>query len=559
MTSTQKPTLLPVWVPDETSANLAVPPQALSQSGWQPNQPIAAQHLNAVLHNLGAWVSYLDEASNSTVLATTLDHSMRLVGGGVWGYVVSTGVLTWSAPFGLAIPSTSLAQNQAAAGQVTLPSGSVAYVTANLPFSTTADITSGSAQLTNLGYEAGIAIGQTVSGPGIPANTLVTAIKGSTCTLSAAATQSSPQASVTFVASGALTVKAAPGDTFVPGPNTVIIARATDAACSVGVGSTEMWLRDQERRTLITAGYVTTVQGPAGAAIAANQLLYMSPGPSDGRTAASLYLADTSAANGAARGQPIGFAHTQTAQGVTCRAVNGGFLSGFASLTPGFVYYADPAVPGGVTSTQPSTAGQVIAPVGVAVSTTQMLVHISVARPVTSTLPALTVTGPTSLNTVTATGNATFAAVSTQSINNAAGIKAFVDMGSYWSTNSQSGPMIFQYVLFNNSQGNAGSMDREIYVPFGGSVMGVHLRSFSSVAFTPIINVLRRVDGEIPSALLNFTTNALTPQIYQNSTRSYAKGTAQFSPMDIIFVRIQNPPAGANVQLQVNLFIEFQS
>lgn len=57
-------------------------------------------------------------------------------------------------------------------------------------------------------------------------------------------------------------------------------------------------------------------------------------------------------------------------------------LGGFVGLTPGAVYYADPATPGGITATQPVTAGQVAQEVGVAKSATVLTIHITGNPPI---------------------------------------------------------------------------------------------------------------------------------------------------------------------------------
>lgn len=57
-------------------------------------------------------------------------------------------------------------------------------------------------------------------------------------------------------------------------------------------------------------------------------------------------------------------------------------LGGFVGLTPGAVYYADPATPGGITATQPVTAGQVAQPIGEAKSATVLTVRITGNPPV---------------------------------------------------------------------------------------------------------------------------------------------------------------------------------
>jgi len=375
MATTTKPTAHINWVPDSGSANLGAPPANISSVGFQPGQPVPAPWLNYLLHNLGRWTEYFDQGLNSTVLATSLDQGMRLLGGGTWGYSAATGVLSWDAPFNLAIPSAADADNTVAAGQVTLPAGSVAYVQANTPFTTTGDVTQGSDQVENLAYELGIEAGMGVIGPGIPSGTTVLSLTDTTATLSAPATASSTQASLTFAGSGPLTLTVADGATLVPNPQTVVVARGLGQAALVGVNAGTMVLRDKEARGLHTAGYVTTVQAPAGQALTAQQAVYISLGASDGRTAGAAYPADASIANGPTRAGFVGFAHTATATGDTAHLVTGGFLGGFTSLTPGALYYLDPTTPGGITATRPTVTNQVIAPVGVATSASTLAVN----------------------------------------------------------------------------------------------------------------------------------------------------------------------------------------
>lgn len=56
-------------------------------------------------------------------------------------------------------------------------------------------------------------------------------------------------------------------------------------------------------------------------------------------------------------------------------------LGGFVGLTPGAVYYANPAVPGGITTTQP-TAPNVAQEVGVAKTSTILTVKIASNPPI---------------------------------------------------------------------------------------------------------------------------------------------------------------------------------
>jgi hypothetical protein len=69
--------------------------------------------------------------------------------------------------------------------------------------------------------------------------------------------------------------------------------------------------------------------------------------------------------------------------------VMSGLLGGFTSLTPGATYYANPATPGSITATIPSTVGQWIVPVGVAVSATTLVVRIGEPNEIVPAQPAL--------------------------------------------------------------------------------------------------------------------------------------------------------------------------
>lgn len=76
--------------------------------------------------------------------------------------------------------------------------GSGGFLGFNSVLATTGDITSASNQLTNLAATTGVAVGQYVAGTGIPANTTVTAISGTTVTMSANATATTVGVAVTF-------------------------------------------------------------------------------------------------------------------------------------------------------------------------------------------------------------------------------------------------------------------------------------------------------------------------------------------------------------------------
>ncbi len=77
-----------------------------------------------------------------------------------------------------------------------IPTGTT--ITAITPsFSFTGSTTKGSTSITNVSSTAGLVVGQVVSGPGIPANAIIKSIAGSTVTISAAATTTATGITVT--------------------------------------------------------------------------------------------------------------------------------------------------------------------------------------------------------------------------------------------------------------------------------------------------------------------------------------------------------------------------
>lgn len=535
-----KPNTYLEWVPDTASNNLAEPPASIRAVGFQAGQPVPAPYFNYTLHSLDQWVQYLSENVNATVLATSLNHSMRLIGGGTFYFNAQTRVLSWSSALTLAIPSSADAVNQLPQGSVVIPAGNVAYVNVNLPFSTTADVTAQSATVVNLGYEGGIAPGMTVTGPGIAANTTVTDLDGTTCTLSQPATSSAAQATLTFVGAGALTVNVTASSTLVPGPNTVVLARATDNACSVGIGSTEMWLRDQESRSLVAAGYVTTAAAPAGEALAAFTPVYQSQGTADGRTQGSLYRTDASATNGAQRGLCLGFVHTATAAGDMAHVVRSGTLTGFSGLITGASYYLDPATVGGITTAKPTALGQMVAPIGAATSPTTLLIHIGQASPVSNAMP----------NGAVITGDASVSGVLTaQGMTSAHGFKTWVPMGTFYTTSYAGGDVYLNNAVRNVADGSLTYLNYQFIAPYDGSITacsGVWFATFS-VAFEIDIYVN---GGKVWSHVYN------GPQL-NTIKEAFTKGTYPVRWGDTIHIRCSASPGGNTLYVMAGLMFEF--
>ena len=254
-----KPTTYLNWT-DGSATKVTQPPSSQLLSGWTAGQPIPFQYLNYNFYLLDQWVQYLDGIVNSDVVTENASQLMRLINGGNWSYVASTGTITWSAAFNLAVPGIADADNQAAAGSISLSDGQIAYVTANIPFNSTGTTASGSNQVTGLTYTTGIVVGQTVTGTGIPSSTTVTAISGTTITISNNATANGT-VPLTFSSTGSLTVSSATNSSFVPSPTTIIIARRVGSVVYLGVNATQMLLRDQESKLISDLGYLNDFDG----------------------------------------------------------------------------------------------------------------------------------------------------------------------------------------------------------------------------------------------------------------------------------------------------------
>ncbi|RYF52449.1 MAG: hypothetical protein EOO38_00120 [Cytophagaceae bacterium] len=370
-----KPTQYLQWNPSQS--NVTQPVDTLRARGYQANEAPTASNMNWIFWLQDQWTQYFDQSLTSAVMTTTLDSSMRLMGGGTLSYALSSGSFTWSAPLFLSIPSVPDADNVVPAGNVIVPAGSVIYVQANVPFTSLGDVTTGTATVQNVAYTAGISAGQAVTGAGIAAGTTVISVSGTTVTLSQSATATSQQTALTYAGTGALTVQASPVASLIPSANTVIIGRATSAGLYIGVNSGQVILRDGEQRRLLEAGYHDVRYITAGTALTARAAVYVSAA-ADGRTQGSCYPADASAANGAQRAACIGFVPSSVASGAVASVMTGGILGGFTGLTAGALYYADPANIGQITSTRPSGASYAVA-VGVALDASNLYVRIASA------------------------------------------------------------------------------------------------------------------------------------------------------------------------------------
>jgi hypothetical protein len=373
------------WCPDGSGTKITAPTDELATQGYVPNESVAAQNLNYVFWLLDNWVQWLAGQTAVANAATSLFNNARLNGGGVWSWNASSGTLTWSQPFGIAVPGIDDSFNQCASNSVSLADGYVAYVGANVPFSTTADMQSGNTSLTNAADTSGVSVGDVVKGSGIPTATTVVSVSGSTIVLSNSPTTTVTAASLIFVPNAALSMTAANNASVVPDANTLFVARRFGPYVILGANSGQMILRDTESRQLLEEGFGVVIDAPAGLDLSAGQAVYISDG-TDGQTAGSVYLCDAGIANGATRSNCAGLVMTSAASGSNVRIVSAGFVS-FGSYAAGSVYYVDPATPGALTTTKPVASNLYMVRVGYASSTSMLLLSLAPSQQNNSASP----------------------------------------------------------------------------------------------------------------------------------------------------------------------------
>lgn len=355
------------------SGNITEPPSALKSTGWQPGMKPPAQFTNWQINLIDQWIQWFDAATEEG----QPDQVLRLLNGGYWSWNLTTSTFAWSSTFNLGVAGVPDANNACAANSVVMNDGDVAYVTVNEPIIALGNTNSSvnPTYLTNMNFTQGIAIGDSIVGPGIPTGTTVVAVGSGSVQLSAAATSTNVQAQYIFASAAGLSVTVVPNANWQPQLDTIMIARRSGSIVYVGVNTGQMVLRDLEFKPLLGSGYFDTYVAPAGQALTAGQVVYISPGGASdsGRTAGALYPLDCSAQWGGIRANFAGVVITAVNTGDQCTIVYNGFYVG-VGLSQGVPYFADPAVPGGITTLQPAGAGQKIVPIGFAVTATSLLV-----------------------------------------------------------------------------------------------------------------------------------------------------------------------------------------
>jgi hypothetical protein len=567
------------WATDP-NANIQQPDPALIASGYADGSRPTAGNINWVFSQAAQGLRALREVSNEIGMSAALDPSLRLLGGGTWSYQAASGTLSWSDTFYVSVPGLADTQNAVAAGSVVLGAGACALFQANVPFSTTGDLTSGGSTASNLAYVQGISVGMTVSGSGIASGTTVTALSGTTATLSQAATATASTVALTFVAANTLTVSAQATSSLAPTAQTIVFARRYDTDVSVvylGINSGEMALRDGEQKTLMGPGYTSSFRAVAAAAITQRQAVYAN--------ASTGQLAPTNVSASATANQAlfVGFAETAAASGAYAHVVSSGVLGGFSALSPGAVYFLDPATPGGITNGKPSTASQTIVPVGVALTATTLLINPAASTTAAAVNANLVVTGNLTVqgtsalasltgltnaqgalqnlalntNLIAATGSGlaiaapfvnsgTFTATTlatVQKLVSAGGIKRSISMGAYATTSfpGSNQPTVVT-VSGNDTQ-------RRVTMAMSGSIMAISVafdRTFTTTTAVFIQKNGTQIIGQ------NLTGNS-------NSTGAYLtfnKGTYVFTPGDVLSAFVNLANTGVAVTMQVEIVVE---
>lgn len=576
MATFDRPSMVPTWA-ENNQTNVDQPPDSLRAVGYVADEVPMAEHLNWLFWSLGNWVGYLDQANAATVMATTLDVNTRLVGGGTWSYDANSKTLAWDMAAGLLIPSIPLSDNAIAAGSVILGDNVVAYVQANVPYTTSGALKSGDAYVRNVAHPAAISVGWTVTGTGIPDNTTVTAINDSTLTLSQAATATNGTAVLTFAGNTALTVQAAPAASFLPNPNTVIIAIGRQSHAIVGANSGQMMLRHNERKMLLGSGYVSSVTALAGQSLAANTPVYISQGSSDSRTSGSLYACEAGSANGAQRGQFIGFVPNAYATGDSAHVVSAGIVNGFSNLTVGQVYYLDPSNTGAITTTRPTAVGTFVVPIGCAITSTSLRINPAATNALQAIQSGQTVNGflivrpgatgnavqvysadgTTQTAAITDAGAASFSQmtasgpVSGSTVTSGSGFKSYVDMGGINFSGTSGTASSFARLAANSGGGVA--LNDPFWTPiYDGSLVGFTISINLSVAASIFCGVFG------PSSLVSQTFNNV-PAGQNRLTFKAAKGAFPFTAnqnLRLAILPTTNGGTSLNYVANGGLFIE---
>lgn len=368
---TIKPISFLNWT-DGDPLKIAQPPSPILLRGWAKKEAPPFDWMNWLFYTTDLWLKYFDAA----ITSGEPDQVLRLINGGEWKFNKTTGVLSWSAEANMSITGVPDSNNAMAAGSVTLADGQIAYVNINTPIIANGDSTNLSNILTNMNFTGNLAIGMTVTGPGIPVSTTITGVGSNSVTLNNSATSSNVGATYVFSNTTALTPAVANASSFIPTLSTIMFSKRVGDVVYWGVNTSQMTLLDGEFKKILRSGYFDTYEQVAGEILTAGKAVYVSSGnPTDpGRIAGRIYKLDVSATFQSIRGIFAGIVISDFNPGDTATVLFSGFYK-FISLTSGLTYFADPANPGDFTSIEPSGAGEKIIQIGFATTSTNLLVN----------------------------------------------------------------------------------------------------------------------------------------------------------------------------------------
>lgn len=353
---------------DGAPAKVVQPPGNFLLEGWDPGQAPPSQYMNWLFYTTDQWIKYLDALTSTGVP----DQALRLINGGFWSFNATTGAFAWSAIANIAIPGTIDSANAISAGAVTLADGDIAYVNMTLPVLAQASGAIGTDLLTNMSFTGNLSIGMSVQGPGIPGGTTVLAVNPASVQISANLTADETNQTFFFSTINSMTMQVAASSTFIPSFGTLLIGRRVGNQVYVGLNANLMNLKDGEFKKLGADGYLQSHDTVlAGENLTQGQVFYISPGSDGGRIAGRAYKLDCSAGN-PLRSNFAGIAISNVITGDPVPATFSGFYKS-TGLSPGHLYYGNPAVTGGIVADRPSTLGASIMPIGLAISTTVLL------------------------------------------------------------------------------------------------------------------------------------------------------------------------------------------
>jgi len=239
-----KPSTKPRWASDPTTpAFVAEPSETKKSEGWIVEKP-PLNYFNWLLKGAFDWFKYLDPFTYKIQNDAATKGQAIIVGGGIWKFVLSTEVLSWSGTLRVAVPGVSeTVINEIATSSLTsFTDGKTAYIDYNRPVFFKGNTTNASPNVTGVDYLESIDVGMRVIGAGIPLNTTVLSISVDeeagtrTVVLSDNATVTASNVTMSAFGTGSISVTSVNSVNFVPAPNRIILARRIGDVVYLGEG-----------------------------------------------------------------------------------------------------------------------------------------------------------------------------------------------------------------------------------------------------------------------------------------------------------------------------------